>query len=242
MSYLISILSFLAGAGLVVFAHRNMYRELQCQRLNPLINPKNRFDRDIVMFYARHEGIKESDYRHKDSDDPVQSPLEELEKISKSYQPAFLEGGLLKLHDGRTFPLTNIISRSISVTKENYTAMDKASYLILELSKLYDELNKCPKKIERVFENKYSHTPEHMRPVSLVATAKNRYQLLSNDPDGVLIQTFRAHTKYPLEKEILQTANFLQVNPYGNPLTTFGGEALWEQNKEYFYNKNTPYN
>ena len=195
------------------------------------------------MFYGRHKSIKEEEYRHKDHYNLEQSPLEQLEKISKTYQPALLEGGLLKLYDGSTFPLSDVITRAASVTKHNYSAMDKASYLILELNKLYDELNKNPnKEMERSFVEDYLYLPEHMRHVSLVANAKQRYQLLSKEHDGVLIQTFRPHTKYPLENELLQTAKFLHVNPDENPLTTFGGAALWEKNKEYFYNENTPYN
>jgi hypothetical protein len=242
MTYLIALISFLAGAGLAVFAHRNMYSELKYQKRNPLIYPKNSFDRSIVMFYARHEGVNAEEYFQKDHDNLEQSPLEQLEKISKTYQPALLEGGLLKLYDGRTFTLSDVITKAVSVTKHNYTAMDKASYLILELNKLYDELTKCFNREMGIAIVDYSYLPEHMRPVSLVANAKHRYQLLSEKHDGALIQTFRPHTKYPLENELLQTAKFLHVNPDGNPLTTFGGAALWKQNKGYFYNENTPYN
>jgi hypothetical protein len=220
-----------------------MYSEFRYHKNNPLRRPEKSFDRSIVMFYARREGINEEEYRPKDHGSLEQkSPLEQLEKISETHQPALLEGGLLKLYDGTTFPLSDVISRAVSVTKHNYSAMDKASYLILELNKLYDELSKGFNKEMEMALVDYSHVPEHMRPVSLVANAKHRYQMLSEKHDGTLIQTFRPHTKYPLENELLQTAKFLYVNPDGNLLTTFGGAALWEKNKEYFYNKNTPYN
>lgn len=233
MTYLTSIISFLAGAGLVVFLHRNMYKTLQHQLKNPLVHPKNSFDNTMVEFYQRNEGVDKINHRQK-HDISTKNSLDELEQISKTYQPAFLEGGLLKLHDGSCFPLTKVITQIMNVTKDNYMALDRSSYLILELNKVYDELtNGRNEEIWAAFSRE--DLPEHMRPVSLVANAKHRLQLLNKEPEGVMIKTFRAHTKFPLEKELLQTAEFLQVNPSENHITTFGGNALWEKNKEYFY-------